>query len=183
MEPDAVSPSTINNINASTAAPRLTSASSAAVTTATVKVTSTKQGNSGQNRLLAYAPSNGPAIRSVSSGPNTAYPTRNTSRQRCAAAGLRRGGAQRCTGTGKETAELLGLTARQLRTREQLLRRALDYFGLDFLVGPDYLGRPPRARQHQRRSTTVFGRYGPRDRRRTRSADLTALGATPPVGD
>lgn len=48
--------------------------------------------------------------------------------------------------TRKETAHLLGLTPRQLRTREALLERAVAYFGLDLQVRPDFLGRPPAPR-------------------------------------
>ena len=45
--------------------------------------------------------------------------------------------------TRQETADLMGLTPRQLRTREALLQRAIDHFGLDWKVKPAFRGRPP----------------------------------------
>jgi hypothetical protein len=45
--------------------------------------------------------------------------------------------------TRPETASLMGLTPRQLRTREQLLRRALDQAGRTKDVSPPFRGRPP----------------------------------------
>ena len=45
--------------------------------------------------------------------------------------------------TREEAADLLGLTPRQLRTREALLQRAIDHFGLGWTVKPAFRGRPP----------------------------------------
>jgi len=45
--------------------------------------------------------------------------------------------------TRKEAADLLGLTPRQLRTREALLQLAIDHLGLDWTVKPAFRGRPP----------------------------------------
>lgn len=45
--------------------------------------------------------------------------------------------------TRNEAASLMGLTPRQLRTREALLQRAIDHFGLDLEVKPAFRCRPP----------------------------------------
>lgn len=45
--------------------------------------------------------------------------------------------------TRQEVGEILGLTVRQLRRREAMLQRAIDYFGLDRQVKPAFQGRPP----------------------------------------
>jgi hypothetical protein len=45
--------------------------------------------------------------------------------------------------TRDEAASLMGLTPRQLRTREALLQRAIDHFELDLEVKPAFRGRPP----------------------------------------
>jgi hypothetical protein len=45
--------------------------------------------------------------------------------------------------TRNDAASLMGLTPRQLRTREALLQRAFDHFGLDSEVTPAFRGRPP----------------------------------------
>lgn len=42
----------------------------------------------------------------------------------------------------REAAAALRLSVRQLRTREVLLQRAIDYFALDWVVGPAFRGRP-----------------------------------------
>ncbi len=44
--------------------------------------------------------------------------------------------------TRRETAAVLRLSMRQLRTRESLLQRAIDYFQLAWTVGPAFRGRP-----------------------------------------
>jgi hypothetical protein len=45
--------------------------------------------------------------------------------------------------TRPETAKRMGLTPRQLRTRERLLHRALNHIGLAWEIGPPFRGRPP----------------------------------------
>jgi hypothetical protein len=40
--------------------------------------------------------------------------------------------------------EVMKLTTRQMRTREQLLQKVTDYFGLGWKTGPRFRGRPPR---------------------------------------
>lgn len=44
--------------------------------------------------------------------------------------------------TRKEVGESMGLTVRQLRSREALLQRAIDYFRLGWQVEPAFRGRP-----------------------------------------
>jgi hypothetical protein len=51
---------------------------------------------------------------------------------------------QYCLGrTRREAAEVMKLTTRQMRTREQLLQKVTDYFGLGWKTGPRFRGRPP----------------------------------------
>ena len=45
--------------------------------------------------------------------------------------------------TRTEVAGIMALTPRQLRTRELLLQRAIDYFELGWEVAPAFRGRPP----------------------------------------
>ncbi len=45
--------------------------------------------------------------------------------------------------TRREAAEVMGLTTRQMRTREQILQRVTDFFGLGWTTGPRFRGRPP----------------------------------------
>ena len=42
----------------------------------------------------------------------------------------------------REAATALRLSARQLRTRESLLQRAIDHFGIELTVSPAFRGRP-----------------------------------------
>lgn len=48
--------------------------------------------------------------------------------------------------TRKEVAPLLGLTPRQVRTCDELFRRAHDHFGIAHDIRPPFRGRPPLER-------------------------------------
>jgi hypothetical protein len=47
--------------------------------------------------------------------------------------------------TRREAAEVMRLTTRQMRTREQLLQRVTDFFGLRWKTAPRLHGRPSAA--------------------------------------